>query len=182
MKYILSLCLLATSAFALNLNESRTDLSGQSLKIDKIVVSTITTTDVYVYFATHTVVNGDVYSAAWVDYGGTSSVAGWVATPAINIWYKKVGNLVFVIYNITGTSNATSASFTLPYTSVSGSSNIVRTACQAEDNGVFLTTPGYLVLAANSATVNVYKDFMGAAWTNNNGKTIGGQFWYEAAP
>jgi hypothetical protein len=57
----------------------------------------------------------------WVDYSATSTIVGWSSFTAKKIRYRVVGKLVFVTAQLTGTSNSTTTSFTLPFTS---SSNI----------------------------------------------------------
>src|SRR3990167_5861782 len=52
----------------------------------------------------------------WADYGGTSTITGWSSFTNQKIFYTKVGKLVFVAFDLNGTSNATTVSFTLPYT------------------------------------------------------------------
>jgi hypothetical protein len=113
---------------------------------------------------------------AWTDYSGTSTIVGWISISTKFIYYTKVGKLVFVNYYIYGTSNATGVSFTLPYVSVNAPLNFP--SGQNYDNGVTLTTPGEIYIAANSSTVACYKDMAGAAWTNTGGKTVWGNFCY----
>lgn len=125
-------------------------------------------------------VTGDIYSTAWTDYGGTSTIVGWSGTPTAYIWYKKIGNLVYVNFSIAGTSNATNISFTLPYIAVNSANAFIRVACSGRDNGSFLATPAQFYLDPNSATAGANKDFSGAAWTASGIKEIRGQFWYEA--
>jgi hypothetical protein len=58
--------------------------------------------------------SGDLYTVTWTDYSGSSTIVGWT-TPTAKIRYKKIGKLVWVQYQITGTSNAGTTSFTLPF-------------------------------------------------------------------
>ena len=127
--------------------------------------------------------NGDIYTTAWTDYSGTSTIVGWSSYTTKLIYYKKVGNLVFVSYDIAGPSDETTgtiATFTLPYTS----SNTVQTlACGlTTDNGTPTTTGGAINLTQNNSTVAIYKDMSTTnLWTDSGTKQIIGQFWYEAA-
>ena len=122
---------------------------------------------------------GDLYNVAWVDYFGSSTIIGWV-TPSGTIYYKRVGKIVFVSFTLTGTSNATTVSFTLPYTNAAGD-EIFTGIFYGADNGAALTSPGVANLGAGSATVAAYKGMSLLAWTNLGIKTIYGNFWYEAA-
>ncbi len=126
-------------------------------------------------------VTGELNTVGWTDYGGTSTIVGWSGTPTANIWYKKVGNLVFVNVSISGTSNATNISFTLPFTVKNSAGCLGRIACSARDNGTYQTTPGVIETTNNSANATASLDFSGGGgWTASGGKTITGQFWYEA--
>jgi len=60
-------------------------------------------------------VAGDVYTKEYSSYYASSTVTGWTAAVSGHINYKKFGKLVTVDFYLTGTSNATTASFTLPY-------------------------------------------------------------------
>ena len=125
-------------------------------------------------------IQSDIYTVAWTDYGATSTVVGWSGTPTKNIYYKKVGNLVFVNFYISGTSDDTMATFTLPYTSVNDTSARVYTSIRFKDNNVQSTVSGQMYLAPNSATAALYTDWAAEVWTPANTKEVMGQFWFEA--
>ena len=127
--------------------------------------------------------NGDLYTVAWTDYSGTSTVTGFTGALSANVLrYKKVGKLVFVSYDIGGTSNSSSFSFTLPITAVNTSNSFGNASAGTIDNGTQTSTPGRMVLPANSSTVIVQKDFSGSNnWTTSGTKRSTGSFWYEAA-
>jgi hypothetical protein len=115
----------------------------------------------------------------WTDYSATSTIVGWASFTDKQIYTKKIGNTVFVSFRIEGTSNETSTSFTLPYTS----SNTVRiNGCAVTaDAGAFTTTGGRIYFDGNSTTVTLSKDMAGAAWTNSGTKIIVGQLFYDVA-
>ena len=123
---------------------------------------------------------GNIYTAAWADYSTTSTIVGWAATPSAKIYTKKIGKTVFVSYLITGTSNATGASFTVPYTS----SNTVDTmVCNRPiNNGTETNIPGLTILGKNVTLVTLYLeiDDESYSWTASGTKTVWGQFFYEA--
>lgn len=126
--------------------------------------------------------SGSLVEGAWTAYHNTSTIVGWSAFTTKLIYYKVIGNLVFVSFNITGTSNATSVSFTLPYASASGV--LFNTCIRTYDNGSYTTTGGLLDLAADgSSTVVCYLDMTGSAasWTGSGNKAVSGQFWYIKA-
>ncbi len=122
---------------------------------------------------------GDVLTVAMTDYSGTSSITGWSGTPSPKILsYKKVGKLVFVTYDIEGTSNSATTSFTLPVAAAAAPASQYGNVGYAVNNGAE-ETGGYSVIAA-SASLVAFARTAGAAWTNTGGKRIAGQFWYEA--
>lgn len=121
----------------------------------------------------------DLYTTAWTDYFASSTVTGW-GTPSGKIMYKKIGKITFVQFQITGTSNATGVTFTLPTANSSNlavySSNVV-----AQDNGTDQSASAVVELPASSSTVTVYKNWSSTGWTNSGAKQVYGQFWYQSA-
>jgi len=125
---------------------------------------------------------GDLYNAVWADYGGTSTIVGWSGVPAVDIiQYKLIGKLCFVCFYISGTSDTTTVTFTLPYTSANTTVQYGGAMLTATDNGTGITSGARCWLAANSATVSCYTDMTTGAWTNTGTKAVQGQFWYETA-
>ena len=124
------------------------------------------------------VVTGDIYTTDWTDYAGSSTIVGWDGPTAL-IYYKVVGDLVHVIFSVTGTSDATTTSFTLPHNHLTGLPS-AQGPMYFADNSTVSATFGYFSMAAGGATVNFYKAPNAAAntWTNSNTKTISGQFFY----
>jgi hypothetical protein len=103
------------------------------------------------------------------------TITGWAATPTVSRATLSVhGRWAFIDLRITGTSNATSVSFTVPITGATtadGNSQALNTG-PATDNSSNLTTPPRALLASNSTTLTMGKDNAGAAWTNTGTKTI----------
>lgn len=127
------------------------------------------------------VLTGDVYTTDWTDYSASSTVSGWSSTTVKTILYKKVGDLVFCQFAIQGTSNSTSASFTLAdSTDMKGSGQSIQVCVYGIDNGSPLTPPARLDIPATGSTFNVYKDLSAATWTASGTKGIRGEFFYEA--
>ncbi|KKN36236.1 hypothetical protein LCGC14_0775660 [marine sediment metagenome] len=155
--------------------------TGHSLGSEDVLIGgTLFEVNAQAYFDADVVIESEINTVGWTDYGGTSTIVGWAATPTKNIWYKKIGNLVFVNYYITGTSNATNVTFTLPYTTKNSTQANIASAARVTDNGTLSGTSGLLYLTANSNTAAVYTGWDAAAWTNSGTKTVQGQFWYEA--
>lgn len=124
---------------------------------------------------------GAIPSATWTDYSATSTIVGWSSFIYKQIYYKVLGSLVFVAFELSGTSNATSISFTLPYASKAAPGQIGGAWNQAGDNGVALTTAGCFYMPAGGSLVYCYKDMNVSTWTNTNAKYVIGQFFYEKA-
>jgi hypothetical protein len=113
----------------------------------------------------------------WVDYSSTSTVVGWSSFTTKFILYKKVGKQVFVFVTITGTSNATNATFTLPdnNTSTIGMSSL---SLSITNNGVGSNTPGRISTSANSNIIDCAQNRTGTAFTASGTKAVSGVFFY----
>jgi hypothetical protein len=110
----------------------------------------------------------------WADYFATSTIVGWAAGKTGTIYTKKIGKLVFVDFQISGTSDDASVTFTVPYaTSLAAMIN----PCYVQNSG----TPaiGYAQIA--TSTITVYRNPAADAWTTSGNKMVRGQFFYESA-
>lgn len=117
----------------------------------------------------------------WTNYFATSTKVGWSAYGAGQyINYKKIGGLVFVQYDVDGTSNSVNTTFTLPYTASNTGAGVIH-SLYIIDNGVGQAIPGIGTLNANAALVTFSKDFLGTLWTASGYKRILGEFFYQAA-
>ena len=125
---------------------------------------------------------GDVYTNAWADYSATSSIVGWSSFTTKSILYKRVGKLVFVQFNIYGTSNANTASFTVPYAvSSSYPSDVSEFCIMATDNGNVVYIGVFGFFSQNSLSIGFANNGSGLAWTSSGTKGIKGQFFYQSA-
>jgi len=115
------------------------------------------------------------------NYSGTSTVVGWSSLSAKDIFYWTVGDTVFVSFVLNGTSNSTSVTFTLPYTSAANTGYSTYFSVRGADNGVQLTTSCLGELPNNSNTVTCYKNMASATWTASNSKYVMGHFSYKKA-
>lgn len=115
-----------------------------------------------------------------VDYSATSSVAGWSSFTVKQIYYRRLGHLVFVQFYIQGTSSGPGATFTLPVNTAAAPSSItfwVRVA----DNGAYPGAPGIGTINASSGTVAIYKDQAAGSFTTSGLKEVSGEFFYYSA-
>lgn len=130
--------------------------------------TTITGTAPTRYYVTGTAPTGlsDQAGATWTDYSATSTTAGWSGTPTKAISYLIVGKIMFVQFSVQGTSNSTTCSFTIPFTS----GNITTAvSCYAQDVGVARPTGAIAYCNSSSATINFYTD-----WAFTSGFTATG--------
>lgn len=116
----------------------------------------------------------DVTEVGLTDYSSTSTVVGWAAGATKEIFYARQGNRVDVWVNLSGTSDSTSTTITLPF-ACNGSIQLVD-VIRIRDNGTWGT--GILVLSTSSSTVTFYKTTAAATWTASGTKTVQGQFTY----
>lgn len=99
----------------------------------------------------------------------TPSFTGYSVNPTVSQAVFRVdGGWCHVHVNLSaGTSNATAWTVTLPIATLDVNGVAVGWQANAEDNGVFLTTPALVKLRRNSAIVDLYKDSSagGTLWT-----------------
>ncbi len=111
-----------------------------------------------------------------------ASQTGWTALPTGNYRYTAIGKLVILRINMTaGTSNATTASIALPFTSANVGGSMTGANGYAIDNGTALTTMSRWAIAPNSTTIDFYKDAAVGAWTASGTKRINCVAIYERA-
>lgn len=114
----------------------------------------------------------------WIDYSNASTITGWSALTAQQIFYQKRGNIVKGFFYISGTSDAVSVSFTMPYTASADITYHVS-ACRGADNGANITNACLVQVVYGTKDVVIYSDMAGGAWTNAGTKMVAGQFEYK---
>ena len=109
------------------------------------------------------------------DYSGDSTIVGWSSRTITQLAYMKIDKLVYVTYNISGTSDNTVTSFTLEY----ANNALVRshTALRIQNNGIFAT--GFSQMNQSSNEVKFYINPDGDGWTASGTKTLLGSFVYH---
>lgn len=109
----------------------------------------------------------------WTDYSATSTIVGWSSFTTKQIWYEIIGKQFVLVFDLRGTSNSTTVTFTIPSTNISQiSTSGILGGC--ENNGSFATTPGTVFSTTSSSTVTCAKDQTGAAFTNSGAKIVQG--------
>lgn len=116
---------------------------------------------------------------AWTDYSSTSTITGWSSFGKKYILYKKIGNLLYVRWDLDGISNATSATFTLPYSSVS-SVGRYGAICNIYSGG---WTWGSVCVEGLTgwSKVAIYNGGIGTAWASSGNKASVGEIILELA-
>ena len=133
-----------------------------------------------VFDGTNLTLGGDVRNVAYTDYSSISTIVGFDPVTAAIIYYKKVGNRVFIEVDIYGTSDTDYITFTLPYTS-HAIGRPLYFPCYVVDNGTVQATVGSAVLPSASATVTVNIDLAtSAGFTTSGLKEVVASFSYEA--
>ena len=123
--------------------------------------------------------SGDLASVAWQNYS-SSTISGWSSLSVNKIYYKKFGKFCYVKYDLEGVSNATTASFTVPYASSSdGTSGLPFLAGETANNSVYTVAPAELLMFDGTTIVYSFKDSSEAPWTASNNKAIIGEFFYQ---
>lgn len=123
---------------------------------------------------------GDIFTVQTVDYGGTSTIVGWSALTAQRILIKKIGKMVFVHFNLDGTSDDTVVTFTLPHTSATTTQTVYGGSLNTTfDNGAHAAS-GTCKITSNSSTVTCLTSAAGA-WTGSGSKQVIGFICFETA-
>jgi hypothetical protein len=112
------------------------------------------------------------------DYFASSTINGWAAGKTGFINCKKIGTTVFVNFYITGTSDSTSVTFTVPYTLAS---TATANPIMAIDNGSAVANPLAYATSTDGTTITCYTTLGGGGWTSSGTKTVRGQFFYETS-
>ena len=113
----------------------------------------------------------------WIDFSEQSTIVGWSSYTTKVIKYKITGNMLLCNFNIEGTSNSATTSFTVPY----GSKNIFL------DSGgqLFLNNGGAVIgrfsCANNVVSFQYWNNLTSttSTWTASGTKRIQGFFFYE---
>ena len=122
----------------------------------------------------------DTFYGTWINYVDQGiTIVGWASYTTVEVYYRTIGNMVFVQFKIDGTSNTTTATFTLPYAMTADLTHL-ETMVRAMDNGSWQAA-GVGELGASSSTFSCYSAQDGSAFTNSGQKIIAGEFFYEKA-
>ena len=122
------------------------------------------------------VINRPIFEGDWLNW--TPVFGGFSANPtSVYARYKIIHGAVRWIHraNADGTSNATTFTFTLPFTPKNNTNANSQVVVNAIDNGVSLAGAARCAFNNGSGNVaTVFKDMAAGAWTASGGKRIGG--------
>ncbi len=127
--------------------------------------------------------DGNTYvigTKTWSTY--TPTTTGWSSITSSAYRYATIGKTCLLTILITsGTSNATTASVSLPIkaATIGSGLGVSGTWGAAMDNSVGLTAAGRWVITSGGTTVHFYKDMWVGTWTASGAKRIYAQIIYE---
>ncbi len=108
-------------------------------------------------------------SSGWIDYSATSTIVGWSSFTVKSIFYIDMGAYYLYKYNIVGTSDATSANFTMHVNETTiRSETPIRTA----NNGTNMF--GFSRTTLSSNVVDFFSSAAAAGYTASGTKTVSG--------
>ncbi|MCK9629456.1 MAG: hypothetical protein M0R37_12810 [Bacteroidales bacterium] len=125
------------------------------------------------------VISNARYSYASTPYGfpakfaHTPAYSGWAATPTFACWFSINGRLLTYYFAISGTSNATSASITLPVAAAAATAAPI--AIKTDNGADDAANVGNAQIAASSATLAFVRTGSGNTWTASGTKAVNGQ-------
>lgn len=122
---------------------------------------------------------------SWATTTITPSKTGWSSTTR-NVWqYIQVGKMVWLYFDVAGTSNSTSTSVTLPIAarSISATNSFEGSYGLGIDNtSTVVTQPRWSISISVSTTLcTFFTSYAGGGWTASGTKQITGYIIYEAA-
>lgn len=112
----------------------------------------------------------------WIDYSETSTIEGWSSFTTKTIRYRIIGKQMFFEVFLLGTSNSTSATFTLPNNNININNNYIP---KIINNGV--VGIGLSDISANSNSFTTYSSSLGNIFTNSGTKLVSFQGFIEIA-
>lgn len=115
----------------------------------------------------------------------TPTVTGFSANPTNGVFtYQKIGRLctLFISGGVAGTSNATTYTYSLPFTAATRTNMEWKASlAQGYNSGAYLTANGLMKIVSAGTVVNLYTTQGEGAWTGSGGKVASGTITYETA-
>jgi hypothetical protein len=104
-----------------------------------------------------TQLNGKLASNSWIDISLTSTIVGWSSFTLRDIQYLIIGNICHVRGIISGTSNSTTTSFTMPF-NYTGASSFGLLGSSCIDVGAALPSGGLIRILSNTNNILLFRD------------------------
>ena len=102
----------------------------------------------------------------WIDISNTSTIVGFSSFTTKIIYYKVLDSKTLIVkVNLQGTSNATTLTFTIPFTSANTVQNLMAAA--VVNNGITSVIPSFIGCQPNTNLVNIARDANGTAFTSS---------------
>lgn len=119
----------------------------------------------------------------WPSSTWTPTAVGWSSTSVAQYRWSQVGKIVTAFVEVTGTSNSTSTTLTLPVTARTTLAHYEGLYGLATDNGGSPSTaPRWTIdTGSNPNLVQFFTSTGGSGWTASGAKTIRATLIYEAA-
>lgn len=111
-------------------------------------------------------------TSAWSSW--TPTLVGWSSTTVVRCNYMKIGKILFFSAIISGTSNSTSTSFTLPENAMTEYSG---TMGYCVNNGSVLTAAARYAISTGSNVCRAYTNMVSGAWTASGTKRVSVYGW-----
>lgn len=164
---------------------SASNLASGAVTTDKIADANVTTAKIADSNVTSPKMsNSGTWDSSWATTAITPSKTGWSSTTK-NVWqYIQIGKMVWLYFDVSGTSNSTSTSVTLPVAarSISATNNFEGSYGLAGDSAGVGAGPRWNIDLSSSATLcTFFTTYTGGAWTASGTKQIRGFIIYEAA-
>jgi hypothetical protein len=148
---------------------------GITMSTPKLGAVTLITGDASVVKNLH--VDGDIYTTQFTEYTD-SSVDGFSPAPTQHIWYSKVGKQIHCWFNVYGTSNSGTFTFTLPYAASGVAAPINFRSLATISNDSTLVFGSYTL---SDSTVFLAKNLSGDPFTSSGSKSAEGYLTYLTA-
>lgn len=120
-------------------------------------------------------------SPAWTTI--TPTQTGWSSTTILTGRYTQIGKLVVYTFQVSGTSNATSATITLPV-NAANTANILFEGVNGRsvDNGAALTAATRFSIdpSSDATKASLFSNMASGNWTASGTKTVRGTVTYES--
>lgn len=118
---------------------------------------------------------GDVYTVPWTQWGSGSAIGGWSSFTVKNIFYTRIGDFIFVSFNIQGTGAGTSGTFSLPY--AASGEMYIDSAIKTTNSGS--ANVGYIFVTPSSAIITARPTMTSTVWIPEGTKIVSGNFFYH---